>query len=62
MDDVYLGSNINLESIAYDCGFNSYSHFSRDFSAYIGMSPSQVRIPNILNEVLSREVDQYRCG
>ncbi len=60
--DVYLGSNINLESIAYDCGFNSYSHFSRDLSAYFGMSPSQVRIPNSLNEVLSREDEQCRCG
>lgn len=53
--DAHLCSQINLESIAFECGFNSYSHFSRDFRDYFGMSPSQVRVSNSLNEFLPQE-------
>ena len=32
---------INITQIAYDCGFNSQSHFSTVFRKHFGLSPSQ---------------------
>lgn len=32
---------INITQIAYDCGFNSQSHFSTVFRKHFGITPSQ---------------------
>ncbi|MDF2723949.1 MAG: AraC family transcriptional regulator [Paenibacillus sp.] len=34
---------LSLEEVAYSCGFHTYSHFSRTFSARYGMSPRAYR-------------------
>jgi len=37
-------NNLCIESIAYDCGFNSLSTFNRAFKKFAGMLPSEYRI------------------
>jgi AraC-like DNA-binding protein len=36
-------SHKNIGSIAFECGFNSESHFSRAFRAKFHSTPSQIR-------------------
>lgn len=38
-----LGNSITLDSLSYDCGFNSKTSFNRYFKAYTGMTPSEYR-------------------
>lgn len=38
-----LVEGLSLEEVAYSCGFNTYSHFSRLFAARYGMSPRTYR-------------------
>lgn len=38
-----LVEGLSLEEVAYGCGFNTYSHFSRTFAARYGMSPRTYR-------------------
>ncbi|WP_416221651.1 helix-turn-helix domain-containing protein [Rhodohalobacter sp.] len=35
--------NKTISQIAFDCGFNNLSHFSRTYKAEYGMSPSEYR-------------------
>lgn len=43
-------SNITVESIASECGFTSRTHFHTLFVKMFGMTPSQYRINNIVEE------------
>ena len=36
-------TDLSLNAIAYQCGFNDYSNFLRMFRKLIGVSPSQFR-------------------
>jgi len=38
-----MQTDISLNAIAYQCGFNDYSNFLRMFNKLVGMSPSQFR-------------------
>lgn len=38
-----MASDLSLNAIAYQCGFNDYSNFLRMFRKLIGISPSQFR-------------------
>ncbi len=38
-----IGTDISLNSIAYQCGFNDYSNFLRMFHKLVGISPNQYR-------------------
>lgn len=38
-----LVEGMTLEDVAYGCGFNNYSHFSRSFAARYGMSPRKYK-------------------
>lgn len=38
-----IHTDLPLNTIAYQCGFNDYSNFLRMFSKFVGMSPSQYR-------------------
>ena len=37
------GRKTELSEIAFDCGFSSYSHFSREFKLFYGVTPSTYR-------------------
>ncbi len=37
------GDTVTLESLSYECGFNSKTSFNRYFKAYTGMNPSEYR-------------------
>lgn len=39
-------TNIPIEKIAYECGYNNYSYFARVFLKITGMSPTQYRVIN----------------
>lgn len=43
-------SNITVESIASECGFTSRTHFHTLFVKMFGMTPSQYRINNLVEE------------
>ena len=43
-------SNITVESIASECGFTSRTHFHALFVKMFGMTPSQYRINNLVEE------------
>ncbi len=45
-------SDERISNIAYDCGFNDISHFSKSFHEKYGLSPSQYRL-NQTNKKLS---------
>ncbi len=38
-----IQTDLSLNNIAYECGFNDYSNFLRAFSRQVGMSPSAYR-------------------
>ncbi|PKW29201.1 hybrid sensor histidine kinase/response regulator transcription factor [Flavobacterium lindanitolerans] len=40
--DLLLNNEGNITEIAYKCGFNSQSYFTKSFTEYFGKSPSQV--------------------
>lgn len=40
--DLLLNGDGNITEIAYKCGFNSQSYFTRSFTEYFGKSPSQL--------------------
>jgi signal transduction histidine kinase/DNA-binding response OmpR family regulator/predicted negative regulator of RcsB-dependent stress response len=40
--DLLLDGDGNITEIAYKCGFNSQSYFTRSFTEYFGKSPSQL--------------------
>ena len=39
-------TNMSVENIAYECGYNNYSYFARVFLKINGMSPTQYRTSN----------------
>lgn len=42
---------ISITEIAYECGFNNFSHFNRSFKKFTGLSPSEYRknVPSLLH-------------
>jgi len=50
-----LGDTVTLDSLSYECGFNSKTSFNRYFKAYTGMTPSEYRTArqSITNQTLS---------
>jgi len=38
-----MHTEVSLNSIAYQCGFNDYSNFLRMFSKIVGLSPRKYR-------------------
>lgn len=38
-----MGDTMTLDSLSYECGFNSKTSFNRYFKAYTGMTPSEYR-------------------
>ncbi|MFC3197072.1 helix-turn-helix domain-containing protein [Parapedobacter deserti] len=45
-----MGDTITLDSLSYECGFNSKTSFNRYFKEYTGMTPSEYR--SIANQML----------
>ena len=50
--ELLSATNQRISDIAFDCGFNDLSHFSKSFQASYGVSPSQFRL-NQKNKSLS---------
>lgn len=36
-----MNRNINISQVAYDCGYNSLSHFNRQFKEITGYTPTE---------------------
>lgn len=43
MEQIKAGNALTLESLAYECGFNSKTSFTKYFKEYTGMLPSEFR-------------------
>lgn len=46
---VELGHTVTLDSLSYECGFNSKTSFNRYFKAQTGMTPSEFRVSHSPN-------------
>jgi AraC-like DNA-binding protein len=50
LTDSYKSNKVPILTIAYNCGFNSKSSFNRIFKQKTGLTPSEYRKQNILND------------
>lgn len=49
--DLLLVSEDNISHIAWDCGFQDITHFSRAFKQHFGMSPTEYRLARNANQL-----------